>query len=353
MNDSNRIVFFNASLANAHLMSRPVYEPEHALVGELMRSIENESPFAAWVQIIFARKDYSRHFTWLKHRIADAMNEIEKPRVSIFTGKELGDKPAKFRDFYTGASKRVKKIDESLTKPLVVIAIQGMWISEEDQESRRRAHHLEEILPFSHCHDEVDRLAVYEYYKEPRLLLELVDRSIVTDISRYFESYTGARVEPPSFIVSADELPSYVQIPSGKQTDNVHSITWGDASSSPRISKEQKKNASSTTILRTRELPRWEEEPDENTTARLGHLASATERSFEVVYQSGEMIIQLSSKTSEDLLQYRNLLESVYGEIKFEEVSDPKPEFLKEISRIVGVSHSSVRSTGNDFDTQQ
>jgi len=336
MSDSNRIAFFNASLANGQLMSRPVYEPEHVFMGELMRSIDHEAPYAAWVQIIFARKDYSSHFTFLKHRIADAMNEIEKSRVSIFTGKELGDKRAKFRDFYTGASKRTKKIDESLSKPLVLIAIQGMWISEEDQESRRRAHHLEEILPFSHCHDEIDRLYVYEYYKEPRLLLELVDRRIVTNISKYFESYTGARREPPSFIVSADELPSYVHIPSGKQTDNVHSITWGDASSSPRMSEEER--PLSTTIMRTRELPRWEEEPDENTSARLGHLASATERSFEILYQSGEMIIQLSSKTPEDLLQYRNLFESVYGEIKFEEVTDPKPEFLKEVPGIVGAN---------------
>ena len=165
---------------------------------ELMRSIEHESPFAAWVQIIFARRDYSRHLTFLKHSIADATREIEEPRVSIFTGNEMGDKSAKFRDFYTGASKRTKKIDESLSKPLVLIAIQGMWISEEDQESRRRARYLDEILPFSHCHDEVDRLAVYEFYKEPRLLLELVDRRIVTDISKYFESYTGTRVDPPS-----------------------------------------------------------------------------------------------------------------------------------------------------------
>ena len=307
MSDSNRIVFFNASLANAHLMSRPVYEPEHALMGELMRSIEHESPFAAWVQIIFARKDYSSHFTFLKHRIADAMNEIEKPRVSIFTGKELGDKPAKFRDFYTGASKRTKKIDESLSKPLVLIAIQGMWISEEDQESRRRAHHLEEILPFSHCHDEVDRLAVYEYYKEPRLLLELVDRRIVTNISKYFESYTGARREPPSFIVSADELPSYVHIPSGKQTDNVHSITWGDASSSPRMSKRRSGRYPPPSCERESSRDGRRNQM-KTSSARLGHLASATERSFEILYQSGEMSIQLSSKTPEDLLQYRNLL---------------------------------------------
>jgi len=339
MSEPKRIVFFNASLANGHLMSRPVYEPENALIGELMRSIENESPFAAWVQIIFARKDYSRHFLWLKHRIAEAINVIETPRVSIFTGKELGDKPAKFRDFYSGSTKRMKKLDESLSKPLVLVGIQGMWISEDDHESRQRAHHLEEILPFSHCHDEVDRLAVYQY-SDPRLLLELVDRRIVTDLSKYFQSYTGARVEPPSFILSADELPSYVHIPSGKQADKVHSITWGTASIAPLISMKKEPALERVCILRTRELPRWEEELDDKISSRLSLLASTTDRSFELVYQSGEMNIELSSKSPEDLLQYGNLFESVYGEIKFEEVSDPRPEFLKEVPQIVGVSNS-------------
>ena len=175
-------------------------------------SLSLSSPYAAWVQIIFVTKNYSRHFTFLKHRIADAIRDIEVPKVSIFTGKELGDKPAKFRDFYTGTPRRLKKIDESLSKPLVLMGIQGMWISEDDQESRRRATHLEEILPFSNSHDEIDRLAVYEY-SDPRLLIELVNRRIVTDLSKYFRSYTGARVEPPSFIISADELSSYVHNP--------------------------------------------------------------------------------------------------------------------------------------------
>ena len=341
MKNSSRIVFFNASLANGHLMSRPVYAPEHALMGELMRSIENESPYAAWMQIIFVSKNYSRHFTFLKHRMAEAIREIETPRVSIFTGKELGDKSAKFKEFYTGAPKRVKKIDESLSKSHVLMGIQGMWINEDDEESKRRALHLEEILPFSHCHDEIDRLAVYEY-SDPRFLLELVDRRVVTDITNYFRSYTGARVEPPSFILSADELPSYVHIPSGQQADKIHSMTWGTASISPRISSIKNDAGGATkkkvSILQANELPRWEEGPDESIIARLALLASDTERSFEFVYQSGEMCVLLSSKTPEDLSKYKNSLESVYGELKFEQVDDPRPEFLKEVPRIVGMA---------------
>ena len=340
MKNRSRIAFFNASLANGHLMSRPVYEPEHALIGELMRSVENESPYEAWIQIIFVSKNYSRHFTYLKNRMAESIREIETPRVSVFTGKELGDKAAKFKEFYTGSPKRVKKIDESLSKSHVLMGIQGMWISEDDEESRRRAHHLEEILPFSHCHDEIDRLAVYQY-SDPLFLIELVVRRIVTDISKYFRSYTGARVDPPSFILSADELSSYVHIPSGQQADKTHSMTWGTASISPRISSIKngmdgapRKKVS---ILQTNELPRWEDGPDESTIARLALLASDTERSFELVYQSGEMSVLLSSKTSEDLSKYRNSLESVYGELKFEEVVDARPEFLKELPGMVGV----------------
>ena len=338
MANRSRVFFFNASLANGHLMSRPVYEPKYALIGELMRSIENESPYAAWVQIIFAAKNYSRHFTFLKHRIADAMRDIEAPKVSIFTGKELGDKAAKFRDFYTGAPKRLKKIDESLSKPLVLMGIQGMWISEDDQDSRRRARHLEEILPFSNSHDEIDRLAIYEY-SDPRLLIELADRRIVTDLSRYFRSYTGARVEPPSFIISADELSSYVHIPSGYQADKIHSMTWGGASISPRISAMNGHTEgvaeNGVTILETNELPRWGEELDENQMARLALLASDTERSFELLYESGRMCILLCSKTSQDLSRYRNSLESVYGELKLKEAADAKPGFLKELPAIV------------------
>ena len=102
--DASSKVIINASLANGHLMSRPIFEPRNALVGEMMRAVESESPFAAWIQIIFAKKYYSKNFTWLKHRITEAKREIETPRVSVFTGKELGDKPANYRDFFLGSN---------------------------------------------------------------------------------------------------------------------------------------------------------------------------------------------------------------------------------------------------------
>ena len=161
---------------------------------------------------------------------------------------------------------------------------------------------------------------------------------MVTDLSQYFRSYTGARVEPPSFIITADDLPSYVHIPFGKQADRVKSINWRTSSESargPSILNGSDMPPERVTILRTRELPVREQKLDENVAARLAMLASEKERSFELLYQEGEMSVLLSSKGQEDLLMYRDLMESVYGEIKFEGITDPRPEFLRELPMIL------------------
>jgi len=340
----SRITFFNVSLANGHLMSRPVYEPEQSLVGEIMHAIENTSPYAAWVQIIFVRKDHSRHFMSLKHNITDMVNEIESPRVSMFTGQELkGDRPAKSRDVYTGASKRMKILDESLSRAHVLMAIQGMWIAKDNDIGRHQAQSLEEILPFSHCHDEADRLAVYTI-RDPRMLIELVERNMVIDISRYFRSYTGARVEPPSFIISADELPYYIHIPYGTQANAIRAINWPEASTAQRGSMGDvttKKKSSASLVFKTYGLPKRKEALDDAAKARLAHLASATERSFEIIYKSRRFSVLLHSKTRSDLLQYRAAFEAIYGTLDFEE-EELKPLFLNELPMMVlQVSQSS------------
>jgi len=337
--ERSRITFFNVSLANGHLMSRPVYEPEQSLVGEIMHAIENTSPYAAWVQIIFVRKDHSRHFMSLKHNITDMINEIESPRVSMFTGQELkGDRPAKSRDVYTGASKRMKILDESLSRAHVLMAIQGMWIRKDNDVGRHQAQSLEEILPFSHCHDEsdVDRLAVYTI-RDPRMLIELVERNMVTDISRYFRSYTGARVEPPSFIISADEMPYYIHVPYGTQANAIRAINWPEASTAQHGSMGDvttKKKSSASLVFKTYGLPKRKEALDDAAKARLAHLASATERSFEIIYKSRRFSVLLHSKTRSDLLQYRAAFEAIYGALEFEE-EELKPSFLNELPMMV------------------
>ena len=52
-------------------------------------------------------------------------------------------------------------------------------------------------------------------YRDPRMLLELIDRRMVEDISEYLSRYTGSRLEPPSFIVTPEELKSYIHLPVG------------------------------------------------------------------------------------------------------------------------------------------
>ena len=75
-------------------------------------------------------------------------------------------------------------------------------------------------LPFDHCSDEHDSLAVFQY-RDPRMLLELVDRRMVVDISEYFDRYTGSRMEPPSFLVTPEELQSYIHLPAGEVAESL------------------------------------------------------------------------------------------------------------------------------------
>jgi hypothetical protein len=60
-----------------------------------------------------------------------------------------------------------------------------------------------------------DSLATFEY-RDPRMLIELVDRRMVQDISKYLDCYTRSRPEPPSFIVTPEELQSHVHLPAGE-----------------------------------------------------------------------------------------------------------------------------------------
>jgi hypothetical protein len=169
------------------------------------------------------------------------------------------------------------------------------------------------------------------------MLIELVERNMVTDISRYFRSYTGARVEPPSFIISADEMSYYIHVPYGEQADAIRAIDWPEASMAPRGSTGDdavEKKSSGSLVFRTYGLPKWKEALDDAKKARLAHLASATERSFEIIYESGRFSVLLHSKTHSDLLEYRATFEAIYGTLKFEEV-ELKPVFLNEVPKMV------------------
>ncbi|MDV3294141.1 MAG: hypothetical protein LYZ70_07705, partial [Nitrososphaerales archaeon] len=65
-------------------------------------------------------------------------------------------------------------------------------------------------------------------------------------------------------------------------------------------------------------------------------LPSPTLRSFEMVFANGKAELILSSRTERDMREYVGVLESVYGELDVMETS-PRPYFLREIPRIVGL----------------
>ncbi len=94
-----------------------------------------------------------------------------------------------------------------------------MWVADKQSSSAS-------VLPFDHCSDDHDSLAVFQH-RDPMMLLELVDRRMVTNISGYFDRYTKSTMEPPSFLVTPDELQSYLQLPVGEVAESLRSLQGG------------------------------------------------------------------------------------------------------------------------------
>ena len=111
-----------------------------------------------------------------------AKTAIEQPTIDLVSGQER-DRRELHRDFYRQADARMKKADDIVSKPTVTLAIQGMWVSDSDSKSIG-------TLPFDHCSDEHDSLAIFQY-RDPRMLLELIDRRMVEDISEYLAATPG------------------------------------------------------------------------------------------------------------------------------------------------------------------
>ena len=59
------------------------------------------------------------------------------------------------------------------------------------------------------------------------MLLELGGQRMIEDISKYLDSYTRSRLEPPSFIVTPEELQSYVHLPAGETALSLTSLGGG------------------------------------------------------------------------------------------------------------------------------
>ncbi len=328
-----RVLFFNVSLKNGIVMSTPAYPEKQAFIATLIRSIETLKPEFAWVQFLFVRTDYSAALIRLKNAIRAAKVEIETPSVNVITEEEH-EKGELHRDFYRRADSRIKKVDEMATKPTVTMAIQGMWVG------NRASSPMD--LPFDHCVDEHDALAAF-IYRDPRLLLELVSRTMVEDMSGYLFRYAGSRLEPPSFIVTPEAMPYYLHLPAGERVGSLSSISWGTFTRGltvGRVAGETRytgaRNDITTAMVRLSKVPKIEKPLDDLEIQPLVHLASAKVRSFELIYDNGKSDVVLSARSVADMRSYADLFDSVYGQLKYEE-NNAMPPCLQYLPQMVGL----------------
>jgi hypothetical protein len=256
---------------------------------------------------------------------------IEQPSVDLISGQER-DRKQLYRDYYRRADSRMKKVDDIVTKPTITMAIQGMWVSDEPDSVY--------ALPFDHCSDEHDSLALFRY-RDPRMLLELLYRRLVVDISEYFDRYTRSRLEPPSFLVTPGELQSYVHLPAGETAASLASLGGGTSTRAfvqATIAGEKTVSGAgddvSSKLVRLAKVPKNEKTLEDASVQPLAHLAAPTVRTFELVYEGGKTEVLLSAETVEDMRKYAGLLSLVYGGMKFENV-ESKPAFLSELAEMV------------------
>ena len=338
-----KIRFFNVSLKNGTVVSTPSYAEKQAFVGALIRALEASNPDFAWIQFLFVKSDHSSALVRLKNSIQKAKSDIERPSQDLLSGKEHAKRELG-RDFYRQADSRTRKIDEMATKPLVTLAIQGMWVTGKGPSSI-------EALPFDHCSDEHDSLAVFQY-KDPRMLRELVHRRMVTDIGQYFARYTRSRLEPPSFLVSPEGLRSYVHLPTGEVVDALRSVAFGTSargytratvnkdSGGDSSDADQRKDITSR-FVRLVTVPKMEAVLEESSIQPLDHLSSSKVRTFELVYHGGHTELALSAETVEDMGKYAVLLDSVYGNLSLENIGQ-RPEYLRDLAEVLGLGGSSA-----------
>jgi len=357
-------LFFNVALKDGHLMSRPRYEPEQEFIGNLIHELEQRDPDFAWIQFIFQLVDYSRQLMMLKNELLSYKKFAEKPEVN---GKgEPRRRKELDSEWYRTVELRCKKIDELISSHQVLLGIQGMWVEKSEEAVHGISGSLRsvpiELSTFQSCRDELDSLAVFTY-RDPRVLLELVRRRFVTDISWYFRKYSGSRMESPSLILAAEDLGNYVHLPVGNITEHLSSLfpsefdgeehngeftTFGvgsgmDSSDSPYATrrKEDKSSMPDPLLLlvsepqteiktskgnfylsRMKTIPQIHQKLDTEAFSRLKHLPSSYARSFELLYNEGRISLLIGSADERDLEACKRSLVSVYGGFEFVEESE-------------------------------
>jgi hypothetical protein len=361
MIDPYDTLFFNIALKNGHIMSRPRYEPEQEFIGNLIHELEQRDPDFAWIQFIFQQVDYSRQLMMLKNELLSYKRLAETPEVN-----EKGE-PMKRKEldseWYRTVELRCKKIDELMSSHQVLLGIQGMWVKKREEAIQGISGPLRgapiELSTFQSCRDELDSLAVFTY-RDPRVLLELVRRRFVTDISWYFRKYSGSRMESPSLILAAEDLGNYVHLPVGNITDHLSSLlpsefdeeehdggftrfgvgsglNFGDSpyaikrkdnqSSMPDLlllpivepQAEIKTSKGNFHVSKMKTIHHIHQKLDTEAFSRLKHLSSRCSRSFEVLYDGGRINLLIGSADERDLEAYKGLFISIYEGFEFVE----------------------------------
>jgi hypothetical protein len=328
-----KVRFFSVSLRNGIVVSTPSYPDKQAFCAHLIRSIEEANPDFAWVQFLFVRSNLAADLVRLMNSIHRAKRAIERLGIDVVSGQEA-ERRELHRDYYRQSDVRVKKADELVARPTITLAVQGMWVSRKEQSPAG-------VLPFDHCSDEHDSLAVFQY-RDPRMLLELVDRRMVVDISGYLERFTRSRMEPPSFIVTPAELQSYVHLPAGEVAQSLTSLKGGCSTRGCALGMvggedtTDGRNEISSRLVKLEEVPRMEKALEDVSVQPLAHLAVSTVRTFELVYRDGKTNVLLSAETIEEMRRYAGLLSTVYGGLKFQ-TCEPCPAYLHRLPKMVGL----------------
>lgn len=346
--------FFDAELKNGHIMSRPKYEPDQEFIGSLVQEIEQRNPEFAWVQFLFRDNNYSSHLLRMNSYLDGFKKYAETPVTKVDSeGKEYKvERKERRREWYRSIPLKMKKIEEALPKPKLVMAVQGMWVGSEKE--------VMSLNAFAHCRDEIDGLAVRTLH-DPRMLRALVRRNFVEDLSDHFASYGGSRKTPPSLALTTDELPYYIHLPTGAIAGSLRSLaeTFGsavDKSTTKRTpfqigggqiakGEDEAETKDGFPVAALLKFPALEKKLDEASFARLKHLASSSKRTFELAYskEAERTEILVGAEVSGDLQQYEDLLSSLYGGISFKR-TDPIPAYLKTLSReVTGASKKKIQ----------
>ena len=340
--DLDSVHFFTVELRNGHVMSTPKDEPAQEFVGSLIHEVSLKGPVFAWVQFVFRNLDYHAQLVGLKADLSYYRKYADTPETKTDgEGKEYTvERKERGTEWYRSIQEKVKKIDAVKSQPTISMAIRGMWIGDVDT--------LSDLGAFSNCSDETDRLAVVPL-RDPRMLAWLVRRRVLADPAEYLRHYgTKARKASPELMLTTDELPYYIHIPTGPIIGSLGSLAdaFGGAVSRSTTKRTQWRIGGGSQggtegeneagkedgfrVAAVSKIPALKEKLDEAGAARLRHLASNTERTFELTYskESEKTELLIGSETSGDLRRYEDMLSSLYGGISFREKS-PIPAHLQ------------------------